>query len=84
MFIVVSRSSVMPASSRPDIDDPMMASLLDATVAGPYMYFTVTSPMLTNTCIRYMKISTMIRGGGLPSPLAITTPVPPSLQIPGE
>jgi hypothetical protein len=51
MLIVVSRSSVMPASRRPDIDEPMMASLLNATVAGPYMYFTVTSPVFTNTFI---------------------------------
>ncbi len=35
MLIVVNLSIVMPASTRPEIDDPMTASFDDATVAGP-------------------------------------------------
>ncbi len=59
MLIVVSRSSVIPASRWPEIDDPMISSLVDATVAGPYMYFTVTSPMITKGFISFMMTCNM-------------------------
>ncbi len=44
MVIVVNLPMVMPASKRPEIEDPMTASFADAAVAGPYMYFTVARP----------------------------------------
>ncbi len=62
MLIVVSRSSVTPASRRPEIDDPMMASLLDATVAGPYMYFTVTSPVISKCFMSLLMMFNMYWG----------------------
>jgi hypothetical protein len=35
IVIVVNLAMVMPASMRPDIDDPITASVDDAAVAGP-------------------------------------------------
>jgi hypothetical protein len=35
ILIVVNLLRVMPASRRPEIDDPITASLAAATVAGP-------------------------------------------------
>ena len=43
--IVVKRPNPIPVSMRPEIEDPIIASREESTVAGPYMYLTVTSSM---------------------------------------
>ncbi len=42
MVIVVKRSIAIAASIRPAIEDPITPSREASTVAGPYIYFTVT------------------------------------------
>lgn len=44
IVIVVKRPMLMPASMRPEIEDPITASVEEAAVAGPYMYLTVERP----------------------------------------
>ncbi len=82
-MIVVRRESPIPASTLPLIDDPMTLALSLETVAGPYIYFTVTSPFVM--CGRLqMWDAMMLVGESVPEDLAMTTPVPPSEQTPGE
>jgi hypothetical protein len=44
--MVVRCGNPIPASTLPLIDDPMMIALELETVAGPQIYFTVTSPLI--------------------------------------